>query len=161
MNPILCGIPNRLQAISADSTFRHPDFGKPHNRRMGKLPIRQILARNLQAAIDKSSLVDNQRGLALRSGVSPSHLSEIMRGISSVTVDLLADLAGALGLQPWELLADSEETKRAALARMMWGGGIPDKEVEKHLPLPPKPAPAKEVAPKRKKPGRNAGRPEA
>lgn len=100
-----------------------------------------------------------QLALAKRTGISQSHLSDVLNCATSTGVDLLADLAGALSLQPWELLADSEETKRAALARMMWGGGIPDKDVEKHLPLPPKSAPAKEVAPKRKKLGRNGDHP--
>ena len=122
---------------------------------MKKLEIRQVLARNLQDAIDRSPLIENQRRLALRSGVSPSHLSEIMRGLCSVTVDLVNDMAHALGVQPWELLADSESTKREALARMLWSGGVTDSEVEKHLPLPP--APTKEVAPKRKKGGGNEG----
>lgn len=159
MAVILCGIPNKKQALRERSNFRHTDFGKPHNSGMKKIEIRQVLARNLQAEIDRHPVIENQRALALRSGVSPSHLSEIMRGMCSVTVDLVNDMAYALGIQPWVLLADSEETKRAALSKMMFGHAVADAEVEKYLPFPPKSAPHKEGAPKRKKPGRNESRP--
>ncbi len=64
-----------------------------------------------------------QLAFAGKAGISQSHLSEILRSVSSVSVDLLADLARAAGCQPWELLADSEETRRAAIDKML--GGAP------------------------------------
>lgn len=76
-----------------------------------------------------------------------------MRSLTSVTVDLLNDLAYALGVQPWELLADSETTRQAAMAKMIWGEHAEDETVGKHLPVPPK----KASAAKRRKRGSSNG----
>lgn len=61
----------------------------------------------------------NQTALAQKAGISGSHLSEILRQLASVTVDLVADLAKALGVQPWELLVNGEEAKKVAWTRIV------------------------------------------
>lgn len=156
-NPI--GIVIENQAPHASAIFRHGDRAIAQNGAMTKAEIRQVLARNLRQAMDRTAGLETQSALAKKTGISQSHLSDVLNCVTSTGVDLLADLADALDIQPWELLADSEETKRSALARLMWGSGVSDKEVERYLPLPPKGAPAKEGAPKRKKPGGSASRP--
>lgn len=98
--------------------------------------------------MDNSSTLDTQLALAARAGVSQSHISEILRGTSAVTLDLVNDLAYALGIEPWILLASSDEARKLAeIAKIAFGPGVSDREVEKHLPAAPK----EEVAPKRKK----------
>lgn len=110
-----------MQARRDAPYLAHPDKPIGQNGRVKKADIRQILARNLREAMNNSQTLDTQLALAGRAGISQSHLSEILRGITSVTVDLVNDLAYALGMEPWELLADSEETRQAALAKLMWG----------------------------------------
>lgn len=104
--------------------------------------------------MDKSPGLDTQLALAKRTGISQAHLSDILNCATSTGVDLLAGLADAFGVQPMELLADSETARREAIARMLFRDHVPDEKVEKHLPLPPA---SPEGAPRRKKPGRNLG----
>lgn len=136
--------------IASPMRLRHTEMGFGENGRMAKLDIRQIFARNLREAVDKSATFDNPTELAKKAGMSHSHLSEVLRGITSITIDKVNDLADALKMQPWELLADSETTRQAAMAQMLWGSAVSNEKVEKHYPTPPA-APIKEVAPKRKK----------
>lgn len=119
---------------------------------MKKADIRQIFIKNLEEIRGLRGLTKQQ--LAERAGMSGGHLSEVINGLSDITLRRLADLAGALGVQPWELLADSDSTRRAALAQMLWGGNVTNEKVEQHFP----PAPQKEEAPRPKKSlGRSSG----
>jgi transcriptional regulator with XRE-family HTH domain len=117
---------------------------------MNKPDIRQIVGRNLAAARERAGLT--QAELAKRSGVSQSHISEVERAITAISADLINDITWALRMQPWELLADSEVAKQAALATMLWGTTKGTNErVEQFFP----PAPKTEAAPpKAKKRGR-------
>jgi transcriptional regulator with XRE-family HTH domain len=150
-----------MNAQGVRSNFRsgHTDTGIAQNGRMTKLDIRQVLARNLREAMQKSPTLNTQLALAGRAGISQSHLSEILRGITSATVDLVNDLAFALGVQPMELLADTESARQAALAKMLWGERVENSRVAEHYPMPP--VPKKEAAPRRKKsaPGRRRDQP--
>lgn len=132
------------------SSSGHTEHGIGDNIRMPKLDIRQVLAANIER-FNQSS--DNQ--LSIKAGISKSHLSEIMRGLSVPTIDVVAKLADALGRMPWELLADSEETRRRALERLLYNPNVaaPDSEVEKHLP----PSPKKVAATRRRKRGTPEG----
>lgn len=64
---------------------------------------------------------DTQLTLAKRAGVGQSHISRILRQESAATIDVIASLAEALNIQPWELLADSDATRQAALEKMLGG----------------------------------------
>lgn len=79
------------------------------------MDIRQLLTRRLTEEMERAGI--NQQTLATKAGISVSHLSEIRRGLSSITVDLLNDLGRALGVNAWELLIDEEETRRQAIER--------------------------------------------
>lgn len=83
----------------------------------------------------------NQQHLAPKAGISIGHLSEVRRGLSTPTIGLLNDLAYALNLEPWELLADGDTTKQNALAKLLWQGGVSNEKVEQHLPPAPRIAP--------------------
>ena len=84
---------------------------------------------------------DTQAGVAKRAGVAQSHVSRLLRCEAAATTDLIAALSRALDVQPWELLADAEATRQAALEKMILG-----------LPRAAD-APPKEVAHRRKKEG--------
>lgn len=84
--------------------------------------LRQILADNLREAMSQNPNIDTQIALARRAGIAQSHLSKLLRGEASATTDLIAALAEAVGREPWELLADSESTREAALRKMLLGG---------------------------------------
>lgn len=122
---------------------------------MPKLNIKEVFARNLSDAMDRSGL--KQQVVADRAGgMSQGHISEMLKGETDVRIGTVQNLADALGIQAWELLAESDSAKMAALAKLLWGGRVPDATVEQHYPLPP--APPKEVAPKPKKAGRGRQR---
>lgn len=121
---------------------------------MAKPDIGQIFRRNLEQAMERAGI--NQQNLAPKAGMSVGHLSEVRRGLVSPTLGLLGDLAHALGIEPWELLADSETTKRNALAKLLWSGDAPDKAVAEHFGpaphVPEKKAPLKKTpAPRRRR----------
>lgn len=127
-----------MQAPTAFSFARLTERPIGQNNGMPKADIRQILADNLAKTYPQKGF-ESKASLAHKAGISTSTLSEIMRGLTSATIDTVNNLAFVLGVQPWELLADSESTKQAAMMKMLWGEAATDKEVEKHLPLPPKP----------------------
>lgn len=79
------------------------------------MDIKQTLKGRLTEEMERQGI--NQETLAGRAGISPSHLSEVRRGLSSITVELLNDLAWALHCYAWELLIDDEEIRRDAIER--------------------------------------------
>lgn len=102
----------------------------------------------------------NQQTLAGKCGLAVSSLSEIRRGHVSPGIDTLNDIAHALGVQAWELLANDEETRRRAIERALSRVPVPDDVVEQHYPLPPKVEalrPRKEVAARRRKKDQGKG----
>lgn len=125
--------------------FGQTEIGFADNSGMPKSDIRQIFIKNLEQARKMRGL--NKGELAQRAGMSGGHLSEVINGLSDITLGKLADLAAALNVMPMELLADSETARQVALARIAWGQGVSDKEVEQHLP----PAPHEEEAHQPKK----------
>src|SRR5688572_1278536 len=104
---------------------------------MGERQIRQTLARNLADAMYRNPDLDTQAKLSKKSKVAQPHISRILRCTSGATIDALANLARALGMQPWELLVDTQLTRRAALEKMILGETVPDDRVAQALgPLP-------------------------
>lgn len=71
----------------------------------------------------------NQQRLSELTGLSISTISEIRHGISSPTLDTIARLADALGIETWELLMDSAETRRRIIERTI---GEDPQETEQH-----------------------------
>jgi transcriptional regulator with XRE-family HTH domain len=100
------------------------------NGPMEKGVLRQILARNLRQAMEIDPNIDTQEKLASKSGLSQSHISRILLCEAASTTDALAALAKAVKCQPFELLTDTESTRRAALERMLARDGVPDLKVE-------------------------------
>lgn len=123
------------------------DWGKADNANVDKIKLRQVFAANLTRAMRDKPGLETQSGLAKATGVTQGYLSELIRGESSPTTDMLATLANALDIRPWELLADDEETREAAIRKMLMGPRVSDEKAAKHLP----PAPTKEVAKRRRK----------
>lgn len=122
---------------------------------MPKVDIKEIFVRNVKVLKTKTGRT--QKEIAKAGGVSEAHLSEILNGLSVPTITTVQGVASAFGVPAWMLLADSEETRQWALMQLAWGPSVPDKEVEKHLPLPPshkapKPTPKKIVARRKRKP---------
>lgn len=98
--------------------------------------LRQTLAANITAELERSRILDSANSLAKRAGISQSHLSKVLRCDAALTTDKLAAIADALGCQPWELLANTEATRKAALERMLGGPVRPvsDQRVEESFP---------------------------
>lgn len=117
------------------------------NDRMENMALRQTLADNIEAAIERSLVLDSANALAKKAGISQSHLSKVLRCEAAATTDLIASIAEALDCQPWELLANTEATRKAALERMLGGPvrPVPDKRVEEVFPT------VKSMAGKRRK----------
>jgi transcriptional regulator with XRE-family HTH domain len=127
---------------------RQTDIPIADNIRMENMLLRQILADNLRQAMAESTGADTQMSLAKRAGIAQSHVSKLLRCEAAATTDVLASLAHALGRQPWELLADSEQTRQSALRKMILGDRVTDERAAETLP----PAPKKVSANRRKKP---------
>lgn len=88
-----------------------------NNDEVPKIPSRQILADNLDRILEKTGESNNQ--LSARAKIAQSHIGRMRRQESAATVDMLDALASALGMEPWELLTDSETTRRSAMERML------------------------------------------
>ena len=69
----------------------------------------------MQDSLDMQS----QNALASRAKVAQSHVGRIRRQESAATVDMLDAIAGALGIQAWELLVDSDEMREEAIRRLL------------------------------------------
>lgn len=126
-----------IQPYMAQGVKPHMDIAIRENIHMRRSQIRQTLAANLAAAMTRSPTADTQQKLARRAKIGQSHISRILRGTSAATVDAVEALASALGLQPWELLADGDATREAALKKMILGPRADDGLVSKHLPPAP------------------------
>lgn len=118
---------------------------RPMAKPLTKAELRQIVGDNIRAAIERSESVTSINALAKKAGVSQSNLSEAMRNLSALTTDTLAEIAACLDCQPWELLANTESTRKAALERMLGGPVklVPNRRVEEVFPPVPKSVAAK------------------
>ena len=87
--------------------------------------MRQILAKNVLRLMDETG-IDTQPALATKAKVGQSHISRIVNGRQSVGIDVVEAVSAALGCQPWELLIDNEETRRAAYERILRVRDLPD-----------------------------------
>jgi transcriptional regulator with XRE-family HTH domain len=156
----LSGFRYECKHFGAPPRLGHPDKLIGDNNAMQKLSLRQILAKNLLAAMERNPNLDTQVKLAAATGISQSHLSEILRCITSVSLDLVETMSTALKVEAWELLADSDTTRAAAMARLLWKEGASNDRVAEFLPPAPQhvpPAPKKkEAARRRKKPDRGS-----
>lgn len=108
---------------------------------------REVLAANLARLMEQTPGLNSQPAVGKRAGVAPTHVGRILRQESAATIDMLDAIAGAFGLTAWELLTDSEQTRRLAIERMMFGNHVPDARVEEALPPPP----SKVIAMKRRR----------
>jgi ribosome-binding protein aMBF1 (putative translation factor) len=118
------------QAIHKRVNLRHSDVSLGKNERMKKADIQQLFGRNLEEAMRRRGI--NQQRLGELSGLSPSHISEARRGISSPTLETLNALAHALQMQPWELLADDEATREDYIRRALQGPSSDPPKVVAH-----------------------------
>ena len=131
--------------VSITRHYPHPaydvkpqmDTAETDNVRVRTL-LRAALAKNLTDRMGASAGLQTQAALSERAGIAQSHISRIVRKESAATLDMLEALAHALGCEAWELLADSEHTRREAIERMIRGPRVPDDVAAKHLPPAPK-----------------------
>lgn len=115
----------------------HMDTASPDNCSMAK--VREIVAKNVSARM-KAGPLKTQKLLSERAGISQSHVSRIENGASGITIDRLELVAGALGCEPYELLLDDEQARRALIERLMRAPAVPDERVEQSgfVPMPNK-----------------------
>lgn len=104
--------------------------------------LRKVVAHNLRRLMDQTPGLDTQEAVAKKAVIAQSHVSKILRCQANATLDLIAALGRAFNVLPWELLAEDESTRKAALERMLFGLTEPHRE-----------APRKEVAHRRRKKG--------
>lgn len=71
------------------------------------MDLNERIADNIQALMDRAGF-KSQADLSRASGVSRTHISVITRNQKSATTDVLAKLARALGVEPWQLLAPKD-----------------------------------------------------
>jgi transcriptional regulator with XRE-family HTH domain len=103
---------------------------------MQKRDLRQVLARNIVAAMERVPGLDTQPALAAKAGIAQSQVSRILRAEIGCGLDILNALSTALQVEPWELLADSNATRRAAVEKMLWNeDGVSDAHVKRHIAM--------------------------
>jgi transcriptional regulator with XRE-family HTH domain len=83
---------------------------------MGKR-LRETLAKNLKSAMARAGV--RQEGVTELTGVTQSTVSRILKCETPLSLDLLEDLAKGLGMHPWELLVDDEETRAEVVRRYL------------------------------------------
>ena len=75
---------------------------------------REVLGSRLRAL--RAERDETLAQTAERAGISPQYLSEVERGRKEASSEMIAALAGALGLTVAELMADTAEDLRRAVA---------------------------------------------
>lgn len=106
-----------MQAFSEISSVRQTARLFGHNFPVGKNTICDVLAHNIEAAMDRQDLSGN--ALAKRAGVSQTHLAKVLRGEADLSTTKLAEIAAGLGMHPWELLVDSEAVRERVIRRAL------------------------------------------
>lgn len=71
-------------------------------KRTPKSPLRDILARNLR--LHRAERGWSQERLALEAGLNRTYLSAVERSEQNISVDNIARIADALGVEAWALL---------------------------------------------------------
>ena len=71
---------------------------------MGRKRLRQTVAANLTALMDRPGLKISQERLGARSGLAQRAIGRIRNGEVAATLDSVEALADAFGLQAWQLL---------------------------------------------------------
>ena len=69
--------------------------------------LHQVIARNVRQARKRAGL--SQADVATRCGFSDSYMSEIERGRTNPSTEVLERIAQTLGLRPYQLLLEEEE----------------------------------------------------
>lgn len=105
--------------MQVDGIYPHPGTLIHENGGMSK-KLRKLLAENLKAAMKRQGIV--QSDIESRVGIGQSSVSRVLREETGVTLDLLEELARAVGMQPWELLVDEEATREQAIRQILRGG---------------------------------------
>lgn len=86
-----------------------------------KKDLRGVLADNIRARMARDPAISTQPLLAARSGVDQGHLSRVLNGKASCTIDFLQSLAHGCRCQAWELLVDSEQTREDYIRKALRG----------------------------------------
>ncbi|MFZ5732706.1 MAG: helix-turn-helix domain-containing protein [Pseudomonadota bacterium] len=69
-----------------------------------KGPLRDVIAKNMRKLRAEQGL--SQEALAFDSGLNRTYLSSVERSERNISVDNIARIAKALGVEPWKLLKD-------------------------------------------------------
>lgn len=99
---------------------------------MKKEALRQILAANVARLMDEHEWTQQQ--LAKEADIAQSHASRILGGEQSIGLDVVAAVADAFDVEPWELLIDEDATRRNVLERIL--GPKSDGGSRPHQPQP-------------------------
>lgn len=106
---------------------------------------RQLLAANVRKLMDLATGLGTPEKLAARCFWPTGHkksgkpiaartiryVLDSRQDAPSPSVDLIFAIAAALGRQPWELLADDDQTRRYLLGVIFGARGAPDEVVER------------------------------
>ena len=74
-------------------------------KRTHKGALRDVLAKNMRRLRAERGF--SQEALAHESGINRTYLSSVERSERNVSIDNIARIAEALGVEPWTLLRDS------------------------------------------------------
>lgn len=79
-------------------------------------PSKDVLAANLKLLQERPGLPRAQADIAKRAGLDQTTVSRTLRAANAISIDKLDGLAGAFGMQSWQLLAPGLEATVAGLS---------------------------------------------
>lgn len=142
----LAGV-QRLDNCGVDGLVHDPNYPDPDRKvnphmdttlrqHFRMKSVREIVAENVKRRMIGD--LDTQPKLAKKAGVGQAHISRIVNEKSGVTIDRLEMVARAFRCQPYELLLDGNEARRAIIEQIVLGPAVSTERVEQagFVPMP-------------------------
>lgn len=142
-----------------------PCFGR-QTCQVPKTSLKQTLAVNLQWLMDSMPELGSQAKVGAKAKIDQKTVSRILNATNATTLDKLEALAGALQVEPWQLIAPRLgadfyfiDSERRVVAIEVKGGPPPSgDQTSRYFQPPPLPADAAAVASRESTPRRTSTR---
>lgn len=109
---------------ASPTDFPHSVLSLRNNYEVPETNLREVFKANLARLMQSSPDLNSGPKLEARSGVGKSSIARWLEDppSSAPTLDSIASIAGAFGVQPWELLVDERTSAQALVDRLFRRG---------------------------------------